>query len=195
MSLHFKCRIRKKTFCYPFHALFTDSCVYVITRGNKIHILNWLLWNSVSSYMTIFHVYAVQQYVIKKSHWLEFRYSIPYLSNVICRQRWSYSELNCLTNVIVNFFSLYHCPSVRRLDSGNLAQSHSRLQLAALVLGRCGWCHTQITAKWMDQVGRGSAMKMGSRSVMSAPSKSLKPPCGMSPLLAGKIGQDINIFS
>ena len=120
---------------------------------------------------------------------MEFRYSIPYLSNVY--HRWPHSELNCLTNVIVNFFSLYHCPSVRRLDSGNLAQSHSRLQLAALVLGRCGWCHTQIAVKWMDQVGRGSAMKMGSRSVMSAPSKSLKPPCGMSPLLAGKIGQDI----
>jgi len=46
--------------------------------------------------------------------------------------RWSYSEINCLTNVIVIFFfSLYHCPSVRHLDSENLAQSHSRLQLAA----------------------------------------------------------------
>lgn len=81
---------------------------------------------------------------------------------------------------VCNSCSVYRCPSARRLDSGNFARSRSKPPWVAQHPGWCVFITTWIAARFLDQVGRVSAMRIGSVWVMSAHLKSLKLPSGMS---------------
>ena len=77
--------------------------------------------------------------------------------------------------------SICHQSSVRRLGSWNLAQSRSRHRRALQGRGRRVSPRMRVAATmFQGWDGRSSAGRTGSRWVMSAPSRSLKPPCGMS---------------
>ena len=82
--------------------------------------------------------------------------------------------------------SICHRSSAKQLGSQNLALSRLRHRWALQGRGRRVSPRIRVLATmFQGWAGRNSAGRTGSRWVMSAPSTSLKPPCGMSSSIPG----------
>jgi len=162
-------------------------------RRKQINMLQYLFWRHIISALdNVFHIYAFQENVIKLHiinnseqlliiHGLS---TIPYRNHLV-------DQWDC------NSCSVCHCPSARWMDYENLAWSLSKPPWVALAphLGWRVFIPTRIAASWLDQVGIDSAMRTRSGWAMSALSKSLKLPSGMSASSADKLGKGSTISS
>ena len=169
-------------------------CIYLhaVTGGNKSICYIIYFWHIISALDNVCHIYAFQENVIKLDmirnseqlliiHGLS---TIPYRNHLV-------DQWDC------NSCSVCHCPSARWMDYENLAWSLSKPPWVALAphLGWRVFIPTRIAASWLDQVGIDSAMRTRSGWAMSALSKSLKLPSGMSASSADKLGKGSTISS